>query len=195
MQPKQTHFAAARLYNECRCILLGNYWHHNVYCGIASAGIWYLSMCTGCAPLFDPAAVALIQYPHPLNTQQIVQPAETTPNQGVIKVGAELPPMCCQLSASQRLPEQAAILAQRLQHIVGACIDPAQLVIASVGGIGNGCLLLEDTLLVICWSDTHPPTCKHPTSTCRAPLCGSCTSMCVCWTAVGVFWTQHCLPR
>ncbi len=58
------------------------------------------------------------------------------PNQGVVDVSAEMPPMCCPLLASSRLTEHAAVLAHRLGQVVTACIDSTQLVIASVGVLG-----------------------------------------------------------
>lgn len=51
---------------------------------------------------------------------------------GHVSACVDLPPMCCPLSQSRRLLEDAAVATHRLQHALRSCIDPAQLCIQAV---------------------------------------------------------------
>lgn len=53
-------------------------------------------------------------------------------DKGQVDANVDLPPMCCPLSQSRRLPEEAAVATHRLEHVLRACIDPAQLCIQAV---------------------------------------------------------------
>lgn len=53
-------------------------------------------------------------------------------NQGSVTASVDLPPMCCPLSQSRRLSEDAAVASHRLQHVLRLCINSDQLCIQEV---------------------------------------------------------------